>query len=129
MSEIVQKLREQSDMLCLEGADPKNIEAAESRLSVKFAEEYREYTREFGAINIDGRQITGVNPAPDLDVVSITEFAREGTPEADSSWYVICDTHIDALLYWQDHDGKVYRTFPGESPVKVADSLVEFLQI
>lgn len=36
-------------------------------------------------------------------------------------------THLGTIVFWQSSDGKVYCTQPGRAPVKICDSLVDYI--
>lgn len=103
------------------------IEAAEKKLNVRFSKEYKQYTKAYGAVSMQGREYTGAVSEPNLDVVRATESARAITPDVDARWYVVEDPHIDGIIIWQDENGKIYRTAPHTEAKNVADSLAEYI--
>ena len=41
--------------------------------------------------------------------------------------YVIEDTGIDTIVVWQNEKGQIFQSAVGLEPVKICDSLIEFL--
>lgn len=126
-SSIIDVLKQMPNMLSLNGCSESEIQSAEEQLNLVFSKEYRDYTRTFGAVSIDGKQITGVVPFADASVVVSTASARSIYTDVPKDWYVVCDVHIDGLLYWQDSEGLIYKTVPGCAPQIVANSLSEYI--
>lgn len=111
----------------LNGATNEKITEAEKELGVRFSEEYKQYTAQFGAVAIDGSEYTGVVDDPNLSVVKTTKAARLVTPQASKQWYVIKDLHIDCVIIWQDVDGKIYQTIPYKEPLQISNSMAEYI--
>lgn len=128
MKDIVDEIIALDEVLSLGTIKDSDIEKAETELSVCFAPEYKEYTSTFGAISYAGKEFTGAVQPLHLNVVAITKAARSITPAAKSDWYVVMDPHIDGIIFWQDGEGKIYRTEPNKEPKKVAESLVEYIK-
>ena len=72
MSSIIGVIEKLQDLRCLVPLSEKDIDEAEKVLGLKFADEYRTYTKKFGAISADGFELTGVVAAPRLNVVNVT---------------------------------------------------------
>lgn len=113
----------------LQGATAQEIHLAEEALSLKFSEEYKKYTAEFGAVSIGASEYTGVVQDADLNVVTVTNAARSMTPQAPVQWYVVKDLHVDGIVVWQDENGMIYKTAPNREPVKLAESLAAYISI
>ena len=104
------------------------IEDAEKALGLQFAPDFKECLQEFGAISIEGHDLTGFSADKYLDVVYVTqENLKKLNP--GKGFYVIEEAHIDGIVIWQDASGAVYETSPNSEAVKIADSLAEYLGI
>ncbi len=122
-------LREKPAFVSLSGADFRNIQDAEQTLGLRFSQEYKEYVREFGAASFQGHELTGICDIPYLNVVDITITKKKLMPRIEASWYVIEEAHIDGIVIWQNELGHVYQTSPFGLPKKIADSLLEYIEL
>lgn len=125
---IVEVIKALPDLLSLKPATNTQITDAELQLRVSFAEEYRAYLKEFGAIMDDGIELTGIAKSKHRDVVSLTEQERALNPNVPHTMYVIEYTCVDGIIIWQETKGKIYQTKPESKPKKIADSLVEYIE-
>ena len=80
-----------------------------------------------GACMVNGHEIVGIYDSKDMNVVEVTTEARKNIPDVPQHWYVVEDAHIDGVIIWQDVQGAIYQTFPGAAPVKIANSLAEYI--
>lgn len=126
MKSVIAALKEKEAFISLRGASPEDIEAAETELKVKFASDYREYVTALGAASYYGHELTGVCNSKSLNVVQATISEREFN-EVPADWYVIEQTHMDGVVFWQAGDGKVFQTGIKQKPKKVCDSLIEYI--
>ncbi len=126
MTSIVDVLKGKEAFSSLNGATKDNIADAENELGVKFTDEYIEYVSALGAVSYYGHELTGVCKAKALDVVGITISEREYA-EVPQDWYVIEQAHIDGIVFWQAHDGKIYQTAGKARAKKVFNSLIEYV--
>lgn len=130
MSTIIEKLKARSaDLFAGKGATPSQIAEAEQALGVKFAEDYRKCLLEFGIFAFNGHELTGISTAPRINVVDTTRRQREYNAEIASDWYTIEEANIDGITIWQEGSGTVYEVVTGNKPVKLANSLSEYLGI
>lgn len=114
-------------MLPLKPATEVQITDAELQLRVRFADEYKEYLKAFGAIMANGIELTGIAKAEYRNVVSITKQERELNSKVPNTMYVIENTGVDGIIIWQDSLGSVYRTMPDIEPEMIAASLYEYI--
>lgn len=127
MSDIIKVIRSLDKLRSCKPANKVDIDNAELELCVRFADEYREYLAEFGAISARGVELTGLIDAEYLNVVSATKEKRKMYSQVPNALYVIEDTTIDGIVIWQDSNGHIYKTTPNGSLVKIFDSLAEYL--
>lgn len=129
MSSIVDLLREKKYFACERSVSLEDIENAERGLGLTFAKDYREYVQECGTASFEGHELTGISKDLNLDVVSVTKNALSQNPRIDTPLYVIEETHIDGIVIWQAPDKKVYRTDMGTEPIKIAESLADYINM
>ncbi len=95
------QIRENNLFRMASPASQEEIEAAENKLGLTFASEYKEFLSSVGACVCFQHEIKGITDNVTLNVVSATEEARKELDMIPHAWYVIEDTHI--LLYLNDH--------------------------
>lgn len=127
MKEQIQAMKQLTWFTALKGAQEEQIATAEKELSLCFADDYRGYLQEYGLASANGHELTGICPSDRLNVVTVTKAARGQPHAAQSGWYVIEQANIDGIMIWQDAEGKVYQTQPGAQPVRITESLLEYL--
>lgn len=111
-----------------EGAVPiEKIYEAENKLGLRLAEEYKEYVMQYGTISCNGHELTGISRDACLDVVYVTERQWDKNLNVRHSLYVIEETHIDDIVIWQDKKGAIFQSSPNRKPVKICNSLAEYL--
>lgn len=125
---LIKLIESIDDTIVKRGVDEKIIYLAEEKLEVVFSNEYREYLKEYGAVAINGHELTGVINCARINVVEVTEVMRGMFKEISRGWYVVEQANIDGIVIWQDKDGSVYQTMPNQRPVRIADSLSEYLR-
>lgn len=127
MSNIVQVVNSLPKLLALRPADETQINDAAIQLRISFAEEYKEYLAAFGAILADGIELSGIAKADHRSVVVLTQKEWGLNSKVPHNMYVIENTHIDGIVVWQDASGVIYQSRPSMEPVKIADSLSDYL--
>ena len=103
------------------------IDAAEIKLGLKFADDYKSYTKQFGAVSANGRELTGVVDVPRLNVVNVTEAERRLNNNIPDDMYVIENTGVDGILILQNAVGEIFNIMPNAKPEKKFNSLAEYL--
>ena len=126
MSKFIEEIKNKPNFYAEKGTSPLQIEQAELSLGLNFAIDFKECLREFGAISVDGHELTGFSADKNLDVVEVTQKNRK-KHNVGNGLYVIEETHIDGIVIWQDGKGDVYETTPNSKPQKIANSLIEFI--
>lgn len=128
MSPIIKVIKNLQNLRCLVPLSEKDIDDAEKVLGLKFADEYRTYTKKFGAISADGLELTGVVAAPRLNVVEVTISEKSLNQNIPDDMYVIENTGIDGILILQNARGEIFSISPSSKPIKKFASLTEYLQ-
>lgn len=126
---ITELLQDRSDLICGSGVGKSAISAAESTLGLRFADEYREYLLAFSCAIVDSRELTGICNVARTSVVPVTIAEWQANPNVEHTLYVIEQANIDGIVIWQDGSGIVFQSQPNMPPEKIADSLVEYLQM
>lgn len=126
MCELIEAMRSIPNFYVEKGASAIQIEQAEKALGLKFALDFKECLREFGAVSVGGHEFTGFSADKNLDIVAVTQKNRQKN-NVRKSFYVIEEAHIDGIVIWQDADGSVYETTPNSTPKKIANSLLEYI--
>lgn len=126
MSEVIEVIKNKPNFYAEKGASATQIEHAEKLLGLSFAIDFKECLYEFGAVSVDGHELTGFSSDKNLDVVDLTKKNRK-KHNVKKNFYVIEEAHIDSIVIWQNQEGEIYQTQPYKEPVKIADSLVEYI--
>ena len=105
-----------------------DIDEAEKTLELNFANEYRIYTKKFGAISANGLELTGVVSAPRLNVVNVTTSEKTLNDNIPDDMYVIENTGIEGVLMLQNNKGEIFSIATNSEPIKKFNSLAEYLQ-
>ena len=96
MSKFIEEIKSKPNFYAEKGTSPLQIEQAELSLGLNFAIDFKECLREFGAISVDGHELTGFSADKYLDVVEVTQKNRK-KHNVGNSLYVIEETHIDGI--------------------------------
>lgn len=128
MTNIVGLIKRLPELLPLKPATTAQITDAQIQLRVSFAEEYKKYLSNFGAIMADGIELTGIAKSEHRNVVFLTKQAWELNPKVPHSMYVVENTCVDGIIIWQDGQGLIYQTYPNSKPSQIANSLVEYIE-
>ena len=96
------------------GASDDLISEAERKLNLKFADDYKEYLSEFGAISFGSTELTGLNVDSYANVVSVTLKERQRHDSFPQDAIVLEDTGMEGMLVLQNESGEVYEWFNGE---------------
>ena len=128
MSELNSYIREQPFLHFKNGADESVIKSAECKLNCRFADDYRDYLKEFGVASFNGHEMTGLADSKRLNVVDVTLTNRDYFEFNLTGFYVVEEANIDGIVIWQNCDGLVFMSQPGKGFTKSADSLLDFFQ-
>lgn len=127
MQKIIEIINSLPKMEGYKTASEIEISDAEIQLCLHFAEEYKTYLAEFGEVSARGLELTGIIDADYINVISATKEKWGMYPKVPKNLYVVEDTTIDGVVIWQDSNGYIYKTTPNSEPVKIADSLADYL--
>lgn len=127
MENIIDLINSLSDLIALKPAIEKQISDAENQLGLKFANEYKEYLAKFGAIMADGIELSGIAKSEHRNVVSLTQQEWGLNQTVPHNMYVVENLGIDGIIIWQDEKGVIYQSTPNTEPIKIANSLAEYI--
>lgn len=128
MYSIIEVIENLQGLRSLPPMSEKDIENAEKTLGLRFADEYRNYTKKFGAISANGIEITGVVSAPRLNVVNVTTSEKHLNDNIPDDMYVIENTGIEGVLMLQNDKGEIFSIAPNSKPEKKFNSLAKYLK-
>lgn len=127
ISNVINVIRNKAHYSALSGATDEEIEKAQTILNTSFAEDYKDYIREFGIVSYQGHELTGICGFERLNVVDVTLAKRRNNPKVPQNYYVIEQTNMDGAIIWQDSTGVIYRAFHDEEPERLCGSLMEYV--
>jgi hypothetical protein len=128
MSGILEALKSKSGFIYTGSVSNEEIERTEKEMGVLFSNEYKEYISQYGCASFVGHEITGICSSMRLNVLYVTSQEKSLRPDLPDGMYVIEKTSIDDIVIWQDSSGAIYKTSPGKLPIKICDSLEEYLK-
>lgn len=127
MSSIIEILKLKPFFDSTHGVSSEEVKNAESTLALKFSKEYTEYLLNLGQVTFEGHELTGLCEDSRLNVVNRTIEERKSSPKIPQNLYVVEDPGIDGIIVWQSADGCIYMTPPYDEPVKIYESLTEYV--
>lgn len=127
MNSIIETINKLPGLLPLKPASDTQITDAEIQLRISFSEEYKDYLATFGAVLIDGHELSGISKSEHRNVVALTKKEKDLNPKVPNNMYVIENTCVDGIIIWQNTEGEIFETHPEQNPVKIANSLSEYL--
>ncbi len=128
MTRIIQTLEKYEDFRCMKGISQEDISAAETKLKVTFAKDYKDFLAHCGVAKCNKHEVIGLGSSERLNVIAITELERSFNKGVPSNWYVIEEIGVDGIVVWQAEDGKVYQTDPKHGQIQLAESLLDYIQ-
>ena len=127
MNNLITLIQSKPDFYKLNPASDEQIINAESELSLTFSEDYKVFLRAFGVASFEGHEIVGICNSSRLNVVEITKENKIKNPNIPSDFYVIEELNINGIIILQNKNGEVFQTLGQEKPVKIANSLIEYI--
>lgn len=129
MKNVIEKIKSLKDVVFGNGVTGQSIADAEQRLNLTFAEDYRAYLKRYGLIAYDGHELTGLGGSDRTNVVLVTKTERLLKCCISQDMYVLEQMHIDDVVIWQSSSGIVWRTAGRQEPVRLASSLLDYLEL
>lgn len=103
------------------------VAKAELALGLRFSPDFRSVLLEYGCIEADGHELTGLIDSKRLNVVRVTKDMRAIYKALGPYCYVIEDVYVDGVIICQDSCGLVFQLDLSGGFKKIASSLVEYL--
>ena len=126
-SNLIEILKNNSEVIHGQGVSISKVKEAAKMLELTFSLDYIDYLEHFGILAYDGQELTGLIGDDRTNVVNITKELWKENPLIPHNLYVIEDTGIDTIVVWQNEKGQIFQSAVGLEPVKICDSLIEFL--
>lgn len=126
MTDVVRKIMNVPGLWRGNGAQVKQIAAAEKTLGIKFPEEYRKYVEEFGCVLVAGHEWTGLNVNGGDNVITATLSERSNDTRFPVNVFVLESWGTDGIRTVVDEAGKVY-TWQGGKLIPDCNSISEYL--
>lgn len=127
MDKLISRIEQLQGLRFTGGVSSEDISDAETLLNLTFAEDYKLYLSKFGQIEAEGIELSGLSNKRLTSVVVLTQNERKML-SIPPKHYVIENVGIDGLIYSQDATGIVYQLLPNRPIVKVADSLLQYIE-
>lgn len=127
MNTICEVISSLKGLVSLGKVSEEEIQKTADRIGVVFSEEYTSYLAAFGAIAANGIELTGIAKSPYLNVADVTIREREMNAGLPKDMYVVENVGIEGILILQNTKGEIFQLSPHTVPVKIYDSLVEYL--
>lgn len=128
MKDIIAVLSLKAGLRYLGGVDELTIQESESKLNLKFSDEYKKYLSEFGLASFSSTELTGIVTSKRLNVVDVTIDERSIDPDFPPNMYVVEMTDMEGLDILQDEKGTIYEFVPFQGIKQVSSSLAEYLE-
>ena len=125
---IVSAMKTYQDLFTDDGVQQEIIYEAAQRLGLAFSKEYVEYLSEFGIAAVNGHELTGLGCPSRTNVIDVTMEERQYN-SVPTDWYVVEQANIDGIVIWQSGDGIIYQTMPNQKPIKLCESLAEYISM
>lgn len=81
-----------------------DIKEAEATLKLKLGEEYKEYVKAFGRVNVYGRNWCGLNCEPEFNAVKATMDARKAYGDKIPSNMIVLRKLKDSMICVDEND-------------------------
>lgn len=127
MDKLISRIEQLQGLRFTGGVSSEDISDAETLLNLTFAEDYKLYLSKFGQIEAEGIELSGLSNKRLTSVVVLTQDERKML-SIPPKHYVIENVGINGLIYSQDATGAVYQLLPNRPIVKVADSLLQYIE-
>ena len=127
MNNICEVIENLEDFRKLSPASDEQIQSCEEQLGLKFAKEFKEYVKKYGAISAKGIELIGISASPRLNVVDVTIRERLINSSFPLDMYVVENTAIEGILILQNKNGETYEFQSSGKLKKLYNSLREYI--
>jgi hypothetical protein len=126
MSDIITVIANLKGLISLRGISKEAITAAEQKLGLSFAKDYKEYLERYGLISARHIEITGITDSKRLNVVDVTRIQKESN-QIPPDMYVIDETGIEGIIILQNEKGEIFELQNHRRVKKIYDRLSDYL--
>jgi hypothetical protein len=126
MSDIITVIANLKGLISLRGVSKEAITAAEQKLGLSFAKDYKEYLERYGLISARHIEITGITDSKRLNVVDVTRLQKESN-QIPPDMYVIDETGIEGIIILQNEKGEIFELQNHRRVKKIYDRLSDYL--
>lgn len=105
---IIDKIKLIPDLNYIGDCTDEQIVDAEKKLNISFPDEYKQYLKEFGCIDFDATEFTGLGIDGELNVVEATLVERKYNSNFPKDCFILDDYHIDNVKIIVNEAGKVF---------------------
>ncbi|XME02169.1 SMI1/KNR4 family protein [Lachnospiraceae bacterium C1.1] len=127
MSALSEAFSNKTDFYAEKSASMDQIRHAEKEIGVVFSKDYKEYLQLYGSVSCVGHELTGISEDTNLDVVNATLSNYKKNQNISAPFYVIEETHMDGIVIWQTKTGEVFQSEYKGKPIKIYDSLIDYI--
>lgn len=127
MSNIFEEIKKKYKIFTAKPANEETIKRAEEKLGRVFADEYKKYLMQFGAISFSDTELTGLNIEKYANVVDVTLKEMKINENFPKDCIVLENMGIEGILILIDSKGKVYE-WKNNKATKIHDSMEEYLR-
>ena len=99
---------------------------AETKLGIRFHEQYRNYLLEYGVASFGSHEFLGLGGDAYLDVVQETLQECKNNQNFPKTCYIIENLGIDGILILQEEEGTVFEWSNGKLK-KIYDNMGEYI--
>ena len=128
MTGLEELLSNMKNVYHLEGATEDSISSAQFELGLSFADDYRDYLRQYSLLSYESHELTGLCKSDRLNVVSATKREKEDNSYISSDMYLIEQIGVENLTIWQDSKGNIYSVEYQKPPVLICNSLIDYIK-
>ena len=123
---IVQLIKQIPNLRKTQSCSDKDISLAETKLNLKFAEDYKIYLKTFGSISFNSNELTGLNIEKYNNVIDLTLQERNLNSKFPLNFYVIHNIGNEGILVLQDNSGNIYEYY-NNSYTKIYPSFSKYI--
>jgi hypothetical protein len=127
MLNIIKEIEKKFKLYKTGGASSELISEAEKQLDLKFADDYKEYLSNFGAISFGSTELTGLNIDSYANVVTVTLQENQRSNSFPQKSIVLENIGIEGILVLQKENGQIYE-WNSEKETLIFPNLTEFLK-
>lgn len=127
MKSIIKIIKNQEFLYHLSGTTEQEISDVEKKLGVKFADDYKDYVKEFGIASFNGHELSGICDFERLNVLNLTLKHKDNIFVEKNHLYVIEEFNNGETTIYQNEDGHIFSVYRDGNLEKIANSLEKYI--